>query len=97
MGFRLACRLQKWRRTCLLMVMCSGMLSPVAASEPLTSLTRTVWGCVDPNVASSINDPVNLARSDPRWIAQTSADGKCITLSSVGQWATLSEEHNGLT
>ncbi len=97
MGFRFACPLQEKRWIWLVMVMASGMLSSVAASEPLTSLTRTVWGCVDPNVASSINDPVNPARSDPRWIARTSADGKCITLSSLGQWATLSEDHNGLT
>lgn len=97
MGLRLAYPRQKWRLACLLMGICTGMLSHEAASETLTHLTRTVWGCVDPNVAAPINDRLNPARSDPQWLARNSADGQCITLSSVGQWATLSGNYNGLT
>ncbi len=97
MGIRLAYPLQNWLRACLLACLCSGLLSHTAASETLTNLTRTVWGCVDPNVSAPINDPLNPARSDPRWIARTSVDGQCTILSPVGQWATLSEDHNGLT
>ena len=68
-----------------------------ARAETLAHLSRTVWGCVDPNEAASINDASNPARSDPRWLARTATDGQCVTLAPVGQWATLSESYNGLT
>lgn len=73
------------------------LLSGPAKAETLAHLSQTVWGCVDPNEAASINDASNPARSDPRWLARTAADGQCVTLAPVGQWATLSESYNGLT
>lgn len=68
-----------------------------ATAETLVHLSRSVWGCVDPNEASRINDDSNSAKSDPRWVARISADGQCVLLGSVGQWAALSENYNGLT
>ena len=81
----------------LLMAADFALLGGQANAETLVHLSRTVWGCVDPNEATSINEASNPARSDPRWLARTVADGQCISLAPVGQWATLSQDYNGLT
>lgn len=73
------------------------LLNKTGSAETLVHLSRPVWGCVDPNEAARINDNSNPARSDPQWVARTAAVGQCIMLGPVGQWATLSENYNGLT
>ena len=75
----------------------AALLTKTANAETLVHLSRPVWGCVDPNEAVHINDNSNPAKSDPQWVARTAADGQCVMLGSVGQWATLSENYNGLT
>lgn len=75
----------------------AALLTKTAHAETLVNLSRPVWGCVDPNEAARINDNSNPAKSDPQWVARTAADGQCVKLGSVGQWATLSENYNGLT
>lgn len=75
----------------------AALLTKTANAETLVHLSRPVWGCVDPNEAAHINDNSNPAKSDPQWVARTAADGQCVMLGSVGQWATLSENYNGLT
>ena len=71
--------------------------SQTASAETSVHLSRPVWGCVDPNEATPLNDNSNPARSDPQWVARTAQFGQCITLGTVGQWAALSENYNGLT
>jgi hypothetical protein len=73
------------------------LLTKTAIAETLVHLSRPVWGCVDFNEAGHINDNSNPMKSDPEWIARTVADGQCVMLGSVSQWATLSENHEGLT
>lgn len=73
------------------------LLFKIASAETLVHLSHPVWGCVDPNEAARINDNTNPARSDPQWVARTAAVGQCIMLGPIGQWATLSENYNGLT
>jgi hypothetical protein len=75
----------------------AALLTKTAHAETLVHLSLPVWGCVDPNEAAHINDNSNPAKSDPQWVARTAADGQCVKLGSVGQWATLSENYNGLT
>jgi hypothetical protein len=75
----------------------AALLTKTAHAETLVHLSRPVWGCVDPNEAAHLNDNSNPAKSDPQWVARTAADGQCVKLGSVGQWATLSENYNGLT
>jgi TerB N-terminal domain/TerB-C domain len=97
MTHRLAHSFRKWCRASLLVGVSLGTFGHNASAETIAHLTRTVWGCVDPNVAPSINDASNPSHLDPKWVSRAIAEGKCVTLTPVGQWATLSQEYNGLT
>ena len=74
-------------------------LPPANAPWPTSASTMksVVWGCVDPNVTPHLNDPRDPRRSDPQWIATTSAEGQCVTISTRSIWEPLSADHNGLT
>jgi hypothetical protein len=68
-----------------------------AFANSLVHMQRTVWGCVDPNVAPDLNDDHNPRRSDPQWVARTSAVGQCVPISPQSIWEPLSRDYNGLT
>lgn len=68
-----------------------------AFANPLIHMKRTVWGCVDPNVTPDLNDDRDPRRSDPQWVARTSAVGQCVTISPQSIWEPLSPNYNGLT
>lgn len=68
-----------------------------AMANQFVHVKRMVWGCIDPNVVPSLNDYSDPRRSDPQWVAKTSALGQCVTISTRSLWETLSEDHNGLT
>ena len=97
MARRFAYAFRKCCRACLLVGASLGTFGHGAAAETIAHLTRTVWGCVDPNVAPSINDFSNPSHLDPQWLIRTVAKGKCVTLAPGGKWAALSHDYNGLT
>jgi hypothetical protein len=68
-----------------------------ASANQLVHMKRLVWGCVDPNVALNINDLRDPRRFDAQWVARTSAEGQCVTISTRSVWEPLSVDHNGLT
>ena len=89
---RFAHAFRKCCRACLLVGVSLETFGHDASAETIAHLTRTVWGCVDPNVAPSINDASNPSHLDPQWVIRTVAEGKCVTLTPGGKWATLSHE-----
>ena len=97
MTSRFAHAFWKCCRACLLVGVSLGAFGHDASAETIAHLTRTVWGCVDPNVAPSINDASNPRHLDPQWVIKTIAEGKCVTLAPGGNWAILSHDYNGLT
>jgi hypothetical protein len=97
MTHRSAHSVRKWCRAYLSAAVCLGMFGHNAAAETIAHLTQNVWGCVDPNVTPSINDTSDPGHLDPKWVVRAITEGKCIRLTPVGQWATLSQDHNGLT
>lgn len=84
------------RRILLLVTMSFCLLAHKARAETLYHMNSTVWGCFDPNVTPTINDPSNPEHSDPQWVAQTAAQGQCVLISSTGLWKARSA-FNGMT
>jgi hypothetical protein len=68
-----------------------------ATAGTLVYLTKTAWGCVDPNVTPTINDDTNPGRRDPQWVARTSDEGHCVIITPDSLWESLSPNYNGLT
>ena len=87
----------KSSRIYLLVGVSLGTFGHDASAETIAHLTRAIWGCVDPNVAPSINDASNRSHLDPQWIIRTAAEGQCVILPPGGKWANLSDDYNGLT
>lgn len=56
-----------------------------------------MWGCVDPNVAPSMNDDANPNRHIPEWVEQMRVEGQCVLISPNSLWEPLSQDYNGLT
>jgi hypothetical protein len=73
------------------------LLSQGAAANTLVHLSKSVWGCVDPNVTPTINDASNPERGDPTWLTRTSELGHCAFITPQSLWELLSPDHNGLT
>lgn len=83
-------------RVLLLVAMGFPLLTQTVRAETLYHMTRTVWGCFDPNVTPTINDPSNPEHSNPQWVAQTAAQGQCVLIPPVGLWKARST-FNGMT
>ncbi len=97
MGLRLSLRLTSPCGALMIAAAAVGWLAPDALANPLVRMTRTVWGCVDPNVAPAMNAPRNPDRSDPQWVEKSRTEGECVSISPRSVWEPLSQDHNGLT
>lgn len=83
-------------RVLLLVGMGLALLTHTARAETLYHMNSAVWGCFDPNVTPTINDPSNPDYSDPQWVAQTANQGQCVLISPAGLWKARSA-FNGMT
>ena len=81
-----------WRG--MLFVLAIGLPGTVMA-KPLVHLRRTVWGCVNPSIATIINSPDDQHRSDPAWISRTSEMGECVAITSRSEWEPLTLDQDG--
>ena len=97
MGLRLSLRLTSPCSALMIAAAAAGWLAPDASANSVVRMSRTVWGCVDPNVAPAMNDPRNPNRSDPQWVEKSRTEGECVSISSRSVWEPLSQDHNGLT
>jgi hypothetical protein len=73
------------------------LLTQSASAETLVHMSRSVWGCFDPNVTPALNDETNPNRDNPQWMAQTAAAGQCVIITPGSLWKPLSADYNGLT
>lgn len=73
------------------------LLTSGASAEALVHMSRSVWGCFDPNVTPALNDDTNPNRDNPQWMAQTAAAGQCVIITPGSLWKPLSPDYNGLT
>ncbi len=84
-------------RTKLLASAGVAMVTAGAQARTLVHLKQTVWGCVNPDVAATINDETNPGRYDPAWVARTSDMGECVAISPRSVWEPLTGDRNGFT
>ena len=83
--------------TCLLAGAVVLLLSGSACANTLVHLNKMVWGCIDAQASSELNDEANLRRHDPVWVARTVAKGRCVTISPKSVWEPASDNRNGVT
>ena len=83
---------------CLLFVVAAvASSSGHASAGSLVHMRKTVWGCVDPNAAPTMNEYLASTRADPAAIERTRVEGQCVTISSKSLWEALSADHDGIT
>ena len=97
MGLRLRLTLTPACLASMVAAFAAGWPSAAVSAGPLVRMTRTVWGCVDPNVAPAMNDPQNPSRLDAHWVEKSRTEGECVSISPRSVWEPLSQDHNGLT
>jgi hypothetical protein len=72
-------------------------LSGSAHADTLVHLNKMVWGCIDAQASSELNDEANPRRHDPVWVARNVARGRCVAISPKSAWEPASNDRNGMT
>ena len=82
----------------LAVVACSVAAGPFpAAADTFVHVAATVYGCTKPKAAGLLNDPRDVRRLDPDWLAQVIAQGQCVPITPDSAWEPLSNDAGGET